>query len=144
MKFKYLNMNLNTSEEKRNTRKKRLVAAAKACGIGIVEGGLSTGIAILPVVISTLNDNYVFGVLIIWLVFGWFSTYFISLNTLEILATIISGSVISLIIYYFVNVHWWIISLIIGMSMLFWVISFITKIFIFPPKHLQKSEEESK
>jgi len=139
-----MNMNLNTSEEKRNNRKKRLVAAAKAFGIGIVQGGLSTGMAILPVVISTINENLVFGVLIIWLVFGWFSTYLINLNTLEILITIISGSIISLIIYYFVNVHWWIIALIIGMSMLFWVISFITKIFIFPPKYLQKNGKENK
>jgi len=137
-------MNPNASDEKRTNRKRRLIAAAKACGIGIVQGGISTGVAILPVVISTINDNYVFGVLIIWLVFGWFSTYIINLNTLEILVTIISGSVISLIIYYFANVHWWVISLIIGMSMLFWIISFITKIFIFPPKYLQKKEEETK
>lgn len=137
-------MTPNTAEEKRNIRKKRLVAAAKACGIGMVQGGLSTGIAILPVVITTINENYIFSVLAIWLVFGWFSTYFISLNTLEILVTIISGSAISVIIYYFANVHLWIISLLIGMSMLFWIISFITKIFIFPSKRLQKSEVENK
>ncbi len=137
-------MNLNSSNEKENTRKKRFVAAAKACGIGLIEGGICTGIAIIPTVISSMNDNLVFGALIIWLIVGWFSTYFIGLNTLEILVTVISGGVFSLLIFYFANVHWWIISLIIGMSMLFWIISFITKMFIFPPKHLQKNEDEYK
>ena len=134
-------MNLDTLEDKRKKRKERLIALGKAVGIGIVQGGISTGLAIIPALISVISNYFIFGVLFIWLVLGWFSTYLIRLNTLEILATLISGGIVSLVIYYFAHVSFWFISLIIGLSMLFWVISFITKIFIFPPSYLQKQNE---
>ena len=134
-------MNLDTIKEKRKKRKERLIALGKAVGIGIVQGGISTGLAIIPALISVISNYFIFGVLFIWLVLGWFSTYLIRLNTLEILATLISGGIVSLVIYYFAHVSIWFISLIIGLSMLFWVISFITKIFIFPPSYLLKQNE---
>ena len=134
-------MNLDAIEEKRKKRKERIIAAGKAIGIGIVQGGISTGLAIIPALVSVISDYFIFGVLFIWLILGWFSTYLIRLNTLEILVTLITGGIVSFLIYYFVHVSLWFISLIIGLSMLFWILSFITKVFIFPPSYLQKQNE---
>ena len=134
-------MSLEAIEEKKEQRKKKLFAASKALGIGLVEGALCSGIAIIPVLVPVIEDYFIFVGLIIWLVFGWFSTYLIQLNTMEILVTIISSGLISLVIFYVVHIHWVYISIMVGLSMLFWIISFVTKIFIFPPKYLQKSVE---
>lgn len=126
------------SDERKEKTKAILIAISKSIGIGIVEGGISSGIAILLLMI---NYWAAFGVFAIWLMFGWFSTYFIRVNTLEIIVTMLSGGAISFLIYYFASIEYWFISIVIGLSILFWIISFVTKIFIFPHKKEENNAE---
>jgi hypothetical protein len=52
----------------------------------------------------------------------------------------ISGNVVAGVIYYFAAISIWLLSIIIGLSILFWIISFTTKILLFQPK---KPQEEN-
>ncbi|MFW9922452.1 MAG: hypothetical protein ACFFDW_04090 [Candidatus Thorarchaeota archaeon] len=130
-------MNLEEIEEKKQERRKNFLSAGKAIGVGIIEAGICGGLSFLLILIHELA---VFGVLAIWLILGWFSTYLIKIRTLEIASTMLSIAVISFIIYFFGKISLWFIPLIIGTAMLFWIISFITKLFVFTSKQEQKEE----
>ncbi|HUU77697.1 MAG TPA: hypothetical protein VMX55_05085 [candidate division Zixibacteria bacterium] len=124
--------------EKKKHRTQRLISFSKALGIGLVQGAIGSGIGILLLLINLWS---LFGVLVIWLIFGWFTSYLIKINSLEIIVTIVSASVISLFIYWIAKLELWFIPIIVGLSLLFWMISFTTKIFLFPPKNLKKAED---
>jgi hypothetical protein len=108
----------------------------KGVGYGIIEGGIAGGITFLLILIDPFA---LFAVLAVWLVMGWISTFFIAINTLEILALLVSSALVSGVIYYFSTIHLGIISLIVGLGALFWIISFTTKTFLF-----QKPNEPTK
>ena len=131
----------SVSEEKKQKRNQILIAIGKSIGIGFLQGAISSGMGVL---LNLINIWSVFGILAIWLIFGWFSSYIIRVNTLEIIVTVISGSLISLLIFWIANFEIWFIPIIIGLSLLFWIISFISKVFLFPPSYLKKSEKDEK
>lgn len=113
---------------------------AKSLGLGIIEGGITAGIGFS---LLKLNVYAMFGILFLWLIFGWFSTYLISNNALEILTVMISGNVVAGVIYYFGGISIWLFSILIGLSILFWIISFTTKILLFPSKKPQEENQPS-
>ncbi|NHJ03928.1 MAG: hypothetical protein EAX90_03840 [Candidatus Heimdallarchaeota archaeon] len=127
---------INTEKKKRRSQK--LISFSKAFGIGLVQGAICSGIGVLLLLINLWS---LFGVLVVWLIFGWFSSYLIKINSLEIIVTITSASLISLFIYWIAKLDLWFIPIIVGLSLLFWMISFITKIFLFPLKNMQKIDD---
>ncbi|NHJ85072.1 MAG: hypothetical protein FK734_06395 [Asgard group archaeon] len=112
----------------------------KSIGLGIIEGGIAAGLAILLLMV-----NFYVGlvVLVVWLIFGWISTYIIKLRTIEILPVILSGGIVSALILYFVSTPIWQITILAGMSILFWSVSFTTKILIFPSKKQIQNESSN-
>ncbi len=129
----------NTPEEN-SKAKNKLKLFAKSLGLGIIEGGITAGIGFA---LLKLNVYAMFGILFLWLIFGWFSTYLISNNALEILTVMISGNVVASVIYYFGGISIWLFSILIGLSILFWIISFTTKILLFPSKKPQEENQPS-
>ena len=115
----------NTPEEN-SKAKTKLKLFAKSLGLGIIEGGITAGIGYALLRLS-----------------GWFSTYLISNNALEIITVMISGNVVAGVIYYFVEISIWLFSILIGLSILFWMISFTTKILLFPSKKPQEENQPS-
>lgn len=128
------------SEEatKQDIGKKKIIQILKAIGIGVAEGGIITGLAIL---FALINDFAIFSALVLWLLAGWLSTYFIKVNTLEIVLIPLLGNLISGLIFYFYNVEYWVIAVIFGLSILFWIISFMTKVFLFPKRQEKEKKE---
>ena len=129
----------SVKEEKKQKRNQILIAIGKSVGIGFLQGAISSGMGVL---LNLINIWSVFGILAIWLIFGWLSSFIIRVNTLEIIVTILSGCIISLLIFWVANMELWFIPIIIGLSLLFWIISFITKVFLFPPSYLKKNEKK--
>ncbi|MHA1441596.1 MAG: hypothetical protein ACTSPK_07025 [Candidatus Heimdallarchaeota archaeon] len=119
-------------------RKKKPLQIFKALGIGIAEGVVITGLTIL---LMLIHDYAIFASLVLWLVAGWISTYFIKVNTLEIILVSLSGNLVSGLIFFVYNVDYWVIALIFGLAILFWIISFMTKVFLLP-KAQEKEKEE--
>ena len=117
------------NKEKKERRKIRLQQFGKASLLGLFQGGVSAGITYL---ILRLYPVAVVGVVAIWLLFGWFSTYLINLNTFEIIVLMLSAGITSGLILYFTKVVYWMIALVIGLSFLSWTISFVTKVLLFP------------
>ena len=122
----------NTPEES-SKAKTKLKLFAKSIGLGIIEGGITAG---LGFALLGLNAYAMIGILLLWLVFGWFSTYLINNNAMEIITVMISGNIVAGLIYYFTEISIWLLSILVGLSILFWMISFITKILLFPSKKL--------
>ncbi|NHJ47850.1 MAG: hypothetical protein FK733_08690 [Asgard group archaeon] len=114
-----------------SSRKKKFIEIMKAIAQGAFQGGICAGIGIL---LSLINPYAIFAVVAIWLILGWLTPYLIKTRALEILVVILSGSIISFIIYYFSGLQLWLIPLLIGVSILFWTISLTTKIILFPKK----------
>jgi hypothetical protein len=133
-------MTATNNQEKRAKAIAKLKQFAKSLGLGILEGGIS---AALGFGLLKLNIYAMFVILLIWLIFGWISTYFISNNALEILTVMISGTIVAGLIYFLADVDIWLFSLIIGLSLLFWIISFTTKILLFQTKE-PTLEDQSK
>ena len=52
-----------------------------------------------------------------------------------------SGNVVAGLIFYLVDISLWLLSIILGLSILFWMISFTTKILLFPTKKLQDENQ---
>jgi len=127
---------VNKSEESKS--KAKLKQFAKSLGFGVLEGAISAalGFGFLKLHIYTM-----FIILLIWLIFGWVSTYFINNNALEILTLMISGNMVAGLIYFFVGVEIWFLSLIIGLSILFWIISFTTKILLYQTDRTPKENQ---
>jgi hypothetical protein len=129
-----------TDDKPKDKRKfKKLESIIFVVGIGAIQGGIC---GIIGLLFSLINEFAIFSIVIIWLVFGWFSTYIIKIRTLEILAVIISGSTVSFLILYFSSISLWLIPIIIGVSMVFWGISFVTKIILFPRITTSETIEE--
>ncbi|NPE07020.1 MAG: hypothetical protein GNW80_01955 [Asgard group archaeon] len=133
-------MTVENTPEESSKAKAKLKLFAKSLGLGIIEGGITAG---LGYALLRLNVYAMFGILLLWLIFGWFSTYLISNNAMEIITTMISGNVVAGVIYYFVGISIWLLSILIGLSILFWMISFTTKILLFPSKKLQEENQTS-
>lgn len=129
----------NTPEESSKTKTK-LKLFAKSLGLGIIEGGITAG---LGFALLRLNAYAMIGILFLWLVFGWFSTYLINNNAMEIITVMISGNIVAGIIYYFAEISIWLLSILVGLSILFWMISFTTKILLFPSKKPQEENQTS-
>ncbi|MHA1531132.1 MAG: hypothetical protein ACTSUW_05655 [Candidatus Heimdallarchaeota archaeon] len=129
----------NTPEES-SKAKTKLKLFAKSLGLGIIEGGITAG---LGFALLGLNAYAMIGILLLWLVFGWFSTYLINNNTMEIITVMISGNIVAGLIYYFTEISIWLISILVGLSILFWMISFTTKILLFPSKKPQEENQTS-
>lgn len=129
---------MNEDKNQKEKTKALLLRVARALFVGLIEGGVSAGITFLIVKINYLA---VLSVVIIWLVFGWLSTYLIEIDTLQILLQLLSACALSAGILYLVKMRLWLISLIIGLSAISWSIGYITKILIFPKK-AQKFDEE--
>ncbi len=123
---------------KQEERKKKTIQIFKALGIGVAEGVIITGLTIL---LMLINDYAIFASLALWLIAGWVSTYFIKVNTLEIILVSLSGNFVSGLIFFVYKVNYWVIVLIFGLAILFWTISFITKVFLLP-KAQEKEKEE--
>ncbi|MBK5112516.1 MAG: hypothetical protein KGD59_01530 [Candidatus Heimdallarchaeota archaeon] len=132
-------MNNENTSEKKSKAQVKLKQIGKSLGIGIIEGGITAGIGYL---LLRLHVYTMFSILLIWLIFGWFSSYIINNNALEILTVMISGNVTAGLIYFFVGIEIWFLSLIIGLSILFWMISFTTKILLYPTKKTQDEVKE--
>jgi len=131
-------MNTENTPEESSKTKLKLKLIAKSLGIGIVEGGITAGIGYS---LLRLHIYAMFSILFLWLIFGWFSSYLISNNAAEILTVMISGNVVAGLIYYLVDISLWLLSIILGLSILFWMISFTTKILLFPTKKLQDENQ---
>ncbi|MGC9778654.1 MAG: hypothetical protein HZR80_05375 [Candidatus Heimdallarchaeota archaeon] len=129
-------MNEKNSLDKKKQFQEKLKSFTKAFGIGLLEGSIAAG---LGWSLLKINIYAMFGVFAIWLVFGWFSTYIIQIKTIEILTLVITASIVSGLIYYFTDIQLWFISLLVGLAILFWTISFTTKIFLYTPiKNVEK------
>ncbi|MHA1220487.1 MAG: hypothetical protein ACTSQB_02010 [Candidatus Heimdallarchaeota archaeon] len=126
-------MNSIEKSSRRQRFLQNLKAFFQAFGIGIVQGVIASLIGIL---LMLINGYAIFGVLVIWLIFGWVSSYIIKLRALEITTILLSSALCSGLVYYLSNLEWWFIFLILGISLFFWSISFITKIMIYPPKKI--------
>jgi len=133
-------MTVENTPEESSEAKAKLKLFAKSLGLGIIEGGITAG---LGYALLRLNVYAMFGILLLWLIFGWFSTYLISNNTMEIITVMISGNVVAGVIYYFVGISIWLLSILIGLSILFWMISFTTKILLYPSKKSQEENQSS-
>ncbi len=133
-------MSSKNSPSKKAHREVILLSLIKSIGLGIIEGGIAAGLAILLLMV-----NFYVGlvVLVVWLIFGWISTYIIKLRTIEILPVILSGGIVSALILYFVSTPIWQITILAGMSILFWSVSFTTKILIFPSKKQIQNESSN-
>ncbi len=129
----------NTPEES-SKAKTKLKLFAKSIGLGIIEGGITAG---LGFALLGLNAYAMIGILLLWLVFGWFSTYLINNNAMEIITVMISGNIVAGLIYYFTEISIWLLSILVGLSILFWMISFTTKILLFPSKKPQEENQTS-
>ena len=123
---------------KQDEIKKKLLQILKALEIGVAEGTIITGLTIL---LTLIDEWIIFIALGFWLIAGWVSTYFIKVNTLEIVLVSISGNLIAGLIFYFYTVDYWIIAIIFGLSILFWTISFMTKVFLLPKAEEKEKEE---
>ncbi|HUT81792.1 MAG TPA: hypothetical protein VMZ29_11370 [Candidatus Bathyarchaeia archaeon] len=135
-------MNFSDKQSKKQKRIENLKSFSKALGLGVVQGGICSLIGILLVM---LNYYAIFSVLAIWLIFGWFSSYMISLRTLEILTVLLTSAITSGLVYFLSNIQFWFISVLLGISIIFWSISFISKILLYPIKKSQDQiEEDSK
>ena len=134
----YPTMNTENTPEESSKTKAKLKQIAKSLGIGIIEGGITAGIGYS---LLRLNDYAMIGILLIWLIFGWFSSYLINNTAMEIITVMISGNVVAGLIYYFVGISLWLLSILIGLSILFWIISFTTKILLFPSKKPQDENQ---
>ncbi len=132
-------MNSSDKPNKKQKRIDNLRSFSKAMVIGLAQGGICSLIGIL---FAMINDYAIFSVLVIWLIFGWFSPYLINLRTLEILALLLGTALISSLVYFLSNFQFWFISMIIGVSVVFWSISFISKILLYPIKKKNSNEEE--
>ena len=119
-------------------RKKKTLQIFKALGIGALEGGIISGLTIL---LMLIHAYVIFASLVLWLIAGWVSTYFVKVKTIEIVLVAMFGSIINGLIFYLYNVEYWIIAVIFGLSILFWIISFMTKVFLLP-KTQEKEKEE--
>ncbi|NHJ33252.1 MAG: hypothetical protein FK732_10335 [Asgard group archaeon] len=131
-------MNTENNHKERSKAKAKFIQIAKSFGIGLVEGAITAGIGYG---LLRLNIYTMFCILLIWLFFGWVSTYIIGNNVTEIIIVMISGNVVAGLIYFFVGLAIWFLSLIIGLSILFWMISFTTKILLFPTKKHQDENQ---
>ena len=127
-------MNSKDTSAKKQKFIKDLKAFLKSIGIGVLQGSISAGIAFL---MTLINDYALFGVLAIWLIFGWLSTFLIYLRTMEILTVVLSGALSSMLFYYLEKIPIWFSSIIVGLSILIWTISFVTKILLYPKKITQ-------
>ena len=133
-------MNTENSSIKKTQSKEKLKSFAKALSLGILEGCLSVG---LGWGLLKINIYAIFGIFIVWLVFGWFSTFIIEIKALEILTLIISASIVSGLIYYLTNLEIWLISLLVGLAIFFWSISFTSKIFLYPQEKMNNDVTEN-
>ena len=124
--------------QKRKKRKENFLSFLKALGVGVVEGGIIGGIGIL---IIQFNALALFSTVAIWLIFGWFSEYFIKQRTLEILTLLISSNIFAATILFIGRVQIWFLSILIGISIISWIIGYTTKIFVFPRKSLEKDQD---
>jgi len=128
----------NDVDSKKERRKKKSLQILKALGFGFVEGGVIAGLTIL---LMLIHQYAIFASLALWLIAGWLSTYLIKVNSLEIILVSLSGNLIAGLIYYLYTIKFWVIAVIFGVSILFWTISFTTKIFLMPkPKENEKEE----
>ena len=134
----YPSMTTENTPEESSKAKPKLKLFAKSLGLGIIEGGITAGIGFA---LLKLNVYAMIGILLLWLIFGWFSTYLIGKNAMEIITVMISGNVVAGVIYYFVGISIWVLSILIGLSILFWVISFTTKILLFAAKKPQEGNQ---
>lgn len=134
----YPSMTTENTPEESSKAKPKLKLFAKSLGLGIIEGGITAGIGFA---LLKLNVYAMIGILLLWLIFGWFSTYLIGKNAMEIITVMISGNVVAGVIYYFVGISIWVLSILIGLSILFWVISFTTKILLFAAKKPQEENQ---
>lgn len=130
-------MSREASIEK-DERKKKIRQIFKAIGIGVAEGVIIAGLTIL---LTLIHDYAIFASLVLWLIAGWVSTYLIKVNTLEIILVSLPGNLITGLIFFLYNVQYWVIAATVGLSILFWTISFMTKVFLLP-KAQEKEKEE--
>jgi hypothetical protein len=119
-------------------RKKKIRQIFKAIGIGVAEGVIIAGLTIL---LMLIHSYAIFASLALWLIAGWVSTYLIKVNTLEIILVSLPGNLITGLIFFLYNVQYWVIAITVGLSILFWTISFMTKVFLLP-KAQEKEKEE--
>lgn len=119
---------MNENNPKNNKKIKILESIIVVIGIGLIQGCIC---GITGLLLAMINDYAIFGVVIIWLILGWFTTYIIKIRTREILTVIISGKVVFFLVLYISGIRVWFISMIIGISILFWGISLVTKLMLF-------------
>ncbi|NHJ39005.1 MAG: hypothetical protein FK731_03160 [Asgard group archaeon] len=129
-------MNENNSENKKINVLKSIIIVL---GIGLIQGGIC---GISGLLLSLINEYAIFGVVVLWLIFGWITTYIIKIHTMEILTVLISGNILFFIILYISGIRIWFIFMILGVSILFWGISFITKLMLYPKTSSEKTINE--
>ncbi|MHA1879241.1 MAG: hypothetical protein ACTSYG_02495 [Candidatus Heimdallarchaeota archaeon] len=122
-----------SSKQKKSFEKFRLFLRSLA--IGLLEGALSGLIAYL---LTLIHFYAFFGIFFIWFIFGWGSTFIIKTRTLEILTVVLSASLLALLLYYFEGIPIWFSLPVGGLSLLIWIISFISRIFLFPKKSTEQ------
>lgn len=111
----------------------------KGLGLGLFEGGVIAGMVLLLI----LGNVYaVFGVILIWLVFGWCSSYLIRNVPFEIIVVLLSTALSSGVILYFGGITLWFISMITGLGVISWAISYTTKTLLYPAKESSVKEKE--
>jgi hypothetical protein len=125
--------------DKQEKRKQKMIQIFKSLGFGAAEGAIISGVIILFMYL--ISDFFIFGTLILWLIAGWLSSYFVKVNTIEIILVSVSGSIISGLLFLLYDVSLWIIGLITGLAILFWTISFITTAFLKIKEKIEEKEE---
>ncbi|MHA1126682.1 MAG: hypothetical protein ACTSO7_13280 [Candidatus Heimdallarchaeota archaeon] len=126
------------AEQKQIERRRKLLQILKAIGIGAIEGGVIGG---LTLVLMLIHDYAIFASLVLWLIAGWVSTYFLEVKTLDIILVSLSGNLVCGLIFFLFTVKLWVIGVIFGISMFFWALSFVTRTFLLP-KTPEKEKEE--
>ncbi|MBN1328891.1 MAG: hypothetical protein JXA54_05400 [Candidatus Heimdallarchaeota archaeon] len=132
-------MNSSNKQSKKQKRVENFASFSKAVGLGLAQGGICS---LLGILLMMINDYVIFSVLAIWLIFGWFSSYLISIRTLEIVTLLLTNAFISSLVYYLSNIQFWFISVLTGISIIFWSISFTSKILLYPAKRSHDQLED--
>ncbi|MBD3191369.1 MAG: hypothetical protein GF308_12035 [Candidatus Heimdallarchaeota archaeon] len=131
-------MNTDKQKDEEHQLVEKAKQFLKAMSLGVFEGGIIAGMALLLI----LGNVYaIFSVILIWLVFGWCSSYIIKNVPFEIIVLLLSATLSSGLILYFGKIAIWFISIITGLGVVSWAISFTTKVLLYPPKDAQMAKK---
>ncbi|MEA2070849.1 MAG: hypothetical protein U9O98_06105 [Asgard group archaeon] len=106
-----------------------LLGIAIAIFSGILEGAISGGMVNLFLL---FHDLITLSIVVIWIVYGFLARYYLRIKTIDLLLHIIFASFTSAVIYYFSSIYIWYLLMLSGISVLFWAISLISSLLLFP------------